>query len=82
LVAGKGETSGCRVDFHCTAQGLLSTGSHARQIGVSKVGTTERGASQVLPISFIQDDQLVPAWGQSNLFLGETLDAIANHVDT
>lgn len=82
LVAGEGETSGCRVDFHCTAQGLLSTGCHAKDIGVSEVGTTEGDLSQVLPIGFIQNDQLVPAWGQCHLFLCETLDAVANHVDT
>jgi len=29
LVASKGESSGSRVDFHCTAQRLLGTRSHA-----------------------------------------------------
>lgn len=34
------------------------------------------------PVGFIEDNKLVSALGQSDLLLSETLDPVANHIDT
>lgn len=37
--------------------------------------------SLVLPICFVENDQLVLARGQCDFFLRETFDSVADHVD-
>jgi hypothetical protein len=48
---------------------------------VSKYAKAE-GLVYNIPVGFIKDNKLVSAGGQSNLLLSETLDSVANHVNT
>ena len=91
-VAGEGEPGGGGVDFHGAPESLLRAGCHAstrargrereKMINFGDNEESGRGGGEALvPVCFIEYDDLLATGGKSDFFLRESFDPVANDVD-
>ena len=88
--ARQSEACGFRVDLHGPPQGLLGSVCHAGDTRTAFtdtgiIGTLDqlscRDPQGVLPVSLIQDDDLVSPFREGDFLLGKHLDLVSNYIE-